>query len=735
MTHNVLVWFTNPHLTIEERGEDAFDTSKTTNQLSSDFWFDEDLIESMSISQPMLTNMEKTISIKVKNPLNFMADYSTIVEDIPETILSTNPMGASVPGDWNGVVVSDAEFIVYKGTHDDFVTQGDDTLDQWDDKRTKTLLGIFYVEKVTYDQIAQTYTIDGRDAVALMRRWAVWDQPLKFPPDKGVNEVYVGQIIHYLFHWMGVWHRHKSDGLAHRTVLDKGVKQLVEEEDIPDIDEVYSTNMKFSPPSIKSQTDEQILENELIGDAINTFLQYTGYKVYVKDEIKNGIPRSVFVFEPPAYKLYNMGDASVDDTENLFGKYRTVGPPDDVYGAGNIDLYNRPVVHNPDGSISTVLSLTFWPDDDDRVTIGDKFSEDVGKYILLTSIRFGLDRGMTTTETWQWYQDTGQYLGKFNSDAEAEAYAEQLHINQGTYYEEDGGVAYTHVTKLDSLFYCPTDTHWNPITITGITHTQDVDPVRHYVKVRAKTKTVLMDDPDFVGCIRMRAGWDRTGVVIETTIDDVDAVGVAQAIMFQIRELYTSISVTWSDAVKFAPRLYTFDINEVDNGINIQVNGVLQCVKNEIRWTGTKYETTTSFTPSNVLIGESNDSTNRPIISAIAGSGSFYAWWSGVDLELSSATSVSYTLKWENVRTEEETSQVFEVPFAEITEGLISGDEYQLQVQTNVDSTLSEWSYKASVTPVWIDPQISALTIFDPDFEEKYPGVVRGGSAKVWMVR
>ena len=84
---------------------------------------------------------------------------------------------------------------------------------------------------------------------------------------------------------------------------------------------------------------------------------------------------------------------------------------------GNIDLNNRPVVKNNDGSISTVRSISF---------------EEDGKEVLIPTVING--KIVSDEEAIEHYHKTGEYLGKFNSVEEANAYAEQLHNEQEQLY-------------------------------------------------------------------------------------------------------------------------------------------------------------------------------------------------------------------------------------------------------------------------------------------------------------
>lgn len=104
------------------------------------------------------------------------------------------------------------------------------------------------------------------------------------------------------------------------------------------------------------------------------------------------------------------------------------------YGLGNIDLSNRPIVHNDDGSISTVRSMSFEDED--------------GKEVLIPTVSDD-GRIMSNDEAIQQYYTTGKYLGKFDSIDEANKYAEQLHNQQEQEYSkyESNNQLVNNVTK------------------------------------------------------------------------------------------------------------------------------------------------------------------------------------------------------------------------------------------------------------------------------------------------
>lgn len=86
--------------------------------------------------------------------------------------------------------------------------------------------------------------------------------------------------------------------------------------------------------------------------------------------------------------------------------------------AGNIDLANRPVVRNPDGSISTVRSISANFD---------------GNEVLIPTVSDD-GRILSDDDAIAEYQRTGRNLGVFDTPDNATAYAESLHNQQADRY-------------------------------------------------------------------------------------------------------------------------------------------------------------------------------------------------------------------------------------------------------------------------------------------------------------
>lgn len=84
---------------------------------------------------------------------------------------------------------------------------------------------------------------------------------------------------------------------------------------------------------------------------------------------------------------------------------------------GNIDIHRRPVVHNRDGSISTVRSISI--------------GTDAGEVLIPTVIG---DRVVSDEAAIQHYFRTGEHLGIFKTPDAATAYAKSLHEQQALEY-------------------------------------------------------------------------------------------------------------------------------------------------------------------------------------------------------------------------------------------------------------------------------------------------------------
>lgn len=88
---------------------------------------------------------------------------------------------------------------------------------------------------------------------------------------------------------------------------------------------------------------------------------------------------------------------------------------------GNLDLRGRPQVMNPDGSFSTVRSMSIGVDG--REVLIPTVIRSGGKWIVADP-QAAMDH----------YQKTGEHLGVFTSPATANAYAEALHQQQAAMY-------------------------------------------------------------------------------------------------------------------------------------------------------------------------------------------------------------------------------------------------------------------------------------------------------------
>lgn len=98
------------------------------------------------------------------------------------------------------------------------------------------------------------------------------------------------------------------------------------------------------------------------------------------------------------------------------------------WGAGNIDLFNRPILKNDDGSISTVES--FSTNIDGMEVLLPTITRDSKGRAIRISEDEAIDR----------YMKDGKHLGKFKTPKQATEYAEKLHQDQERIYSNTAKV-------------------------------------------------------------------------------------------------------------------------------------------------------------------------------------------------------------------------------------------------------------------------------------------------------
>jgi hypothetical protein len=93
--------------------------------------------------------------------------------------------------------------------------------------------------------------------------------------------------------------------------------------------------------------------------------------------------------------------------------------PEGLLSPGIIDLNNRKILRNADGSISTELS----------------FSREInGQEVLVPQVVDG--KKLSQDEAWQHYLQTGEHLGVFDTPEHADAYAKEIHNRQDQTYNK-----------------------------------------------------------------------------------------------------------------------------------------------------------------------------------------------------------------------------------------------------------------------------------------------------------
>ena len=106
------------------------------------------------------------------------------------------------------------------------------------------------------------------------------------------------------------------------------------------------------------------------------------------------------------------------------------GFADDFNGEkGNIDINHREILRNSDGSISTEKNIYIEETDEN------------GKpsYVVIPTVVDGIDIDPNGdgNKAYQHYKETGEFLGRFSSEADAEAYSRELSLRQSKFYRKE----------------------------------------------------------------------------------------------------------------------------------------------------------------------------------------------------------------------------------------------------------------------------------------------------------
>lgn len=121
------------------------------------------------------------------------------------------------------------------------------------------------------------------------------------------------------------------------------------------------------------------------------------------------VPSMVGAFERARLRAYLNGvqDPGIQSASSSFPGLVT---------PGNINLLDRPAIHNEDGSISTTRSFSFQDED--------------GNEVVIPQIADDGSRILTMPEAIQQYKRTGKHLGKFTNPDTADSFATWLHNQQ-----------------------------------------------------------------------------------------------------------------------------------------------------------------------------------------------------------------------------------------------------------------------------------------------------------------
>lgn len=171
---------------------------------------------------------------------------------------------------------------------------------------------------------------------------------------------------------------------------------------------LYNKYRAASTEGLQKKTPSQTSVGELgVGEFSDSAPSFTG-NVFAELANLSKSPSKMFQL------VRDYGDYLSRNSGSYISGNRALTDISGMVEAGNLDLNQRPQVKNPDGSVSTVRSMSIGVDDKE--------------YLIPTVSEDG--RLLTEKEAIEQFRKTGKHLGVFDSPESATAYAKQLHTDQ-----------------------------------------------------------------------------------------------------------------------------------------------------------------------------------------------------------------------------------------------------------------------------------------------------------------
>ena len=220
----------------------------------------------------------------------------------------------------------------------------------------------------------------------------IWQDPLKSPALQDAKEAF------WLKYGDGkvVSGPKLNDQLRMNETYKTFIKQF---EDLVNRQDLNPSQYRQQADAMLKDVDKKLIAGKLWGWNTGTAKEYY--------ENWGAFPEAMI--QPPATMSEQVSDEMNRPAEPTPGKEVQPAEP------GNIDFNTLPWVDNPNGSHSSVVSMSF---------------EDKGKEVLIPTIAAD-GSTMTEQQAIARYRATGLHLGKFNTPKEADAYAKKHHAEMG----------------------------------------------------------------------------------------------------------------------------------------------------------------------------------------------------------------------------------------------------------------------------------------------------------------